>query len=245
MNYVTHIIWRSLAVATVLSSGPAVAASSSPIEFNLVWNKVAGASHYQLEERDTAGSWKPVSANPIVGTSFRLSRTEGIYTYRVGGCVQEPFVKIHCGTAVANYSANLNVDVRAELPAIVAQFEFDARGRLTKVIDNERREVEYTIDNAGNRTAVIDSTVSPVITSFNATNVNMAGGHSKITWKATNATVCTLAVAGDTDGYENLPVNSNITISLNESTAISIKCFAGAKFASRALFVRVAGGELY
>ncbi|WP_462165001.1 SpvB/TcaC N-terminal domain-containing protein [Pseudoalteromonas xiamenensis] len=99
-------------IISLFTSFVSIASSNSPVEFSLAWSKVEGATHYQLEERDAAGVWKSVSANPLVSTSYELSKSAGIYAFRVGGCVQEPNVKIHCGEDVAQYSNSLIVDTK-------------------------------------------------------------------------------------------------------------------------------------
>lgn len=119
IKYLVHLFRGTAAVAVTLLSSTSIAASNNPVEFNLAWNPVAGATHYQLEERDASGKWKSVSANPLVATSFKLSKSEGMYTYRVGGCVQEPNVKIHCGEGVAYYSNSLSVDTKKLVKRVV------------------------------------------------------------------------------------------------------------------------------
>lgn len=97
----------SAVILTATTSLPGLAA-----DFTLIWEPVTGASHYQVQEK-LNGVWGTVVGAPATQTSttFTVSgRNSGTFTFRVGGCVEEPGVTIHCGEQVAVYSNELTVD---------------------------------------------------------------------------------------------------------------------------------------
>ncbi|WP_102796425.1 hypothetical protein [Bowmanella denitrificans] len=81
-------------------------------DFTLVWEPVTGASHYKVQEK-VNGTWQDASSSAPYQTALSFAvkgRNTGKFTFRVGGCVQEPGVAVHCGEQVAVYSNELTVD---------------------------------------------------------------------------------------------------------------------------------------
>lgn len=126
----------------------------------------------------------------------------------------------------------------------VTQFEFDSRGRLVKVSDHTNTEVSYQLDDVGNRTSVADNTVTPSITSFSAPDVSSSGRYTTVSWTSTGTSHCTLAVFGDTSGYEHLEPSHSVSVRITENTGVSVRCYAGEQYASRGRIVKVTGGVL-
>ncbi|WP_146027196.1 hypothetical protein [Bowmanella denitrificans] len=77
-------------------------------DFTLVWDAVTGASHYRVEEKIN-GSWQVLTPQTALSITFS-NRATGKYRFRVGGCVQEPGANLHCGSSVAIYSNEVEVD---------------------------------------------------------------------------------------------------------------------------------------
>jgi hypothetical protein len=70
----------------------------------LQWDEDLKATHYQVQE-EINGTWENVPETPASGNTYEVpARVEGTYKFRVGGCVEEPNVKVHCGGAVAVWS---------------------------------------------------------------------------------------------------------------------------------------------
>lgn len=124
----------------------------------------------------------------------------------------------------------------------VTQFNYDARGRLVKVGDDNGKEIIYALDEAGNRTAVIDGAVTPDVTSFNAPTSVAKGALATVSWASVNTTHCTLAIFGDTSGYEYLPRSGSQSVRIYQPTGVSVKCYAGEQFDSAGKIIGISGG---
>lgn len=124
----------------------------------------------------------------------------------------------------------------------VTQFNYDARGRLVKVVNDSGKEIIYTLDEAGNRTAVGDGAVTPDITSFITPRSVMNGSTATVSWTSVNTTHCTLAIFGDTSGYEYLPSNGSQSFYVDQPTGVSVKCYAGEQFDSAGRIIGISGG---
>lgn len=126
----------------------------------------------------------------------------------------------------------------------VTQFKYDARGRLIQAADDAGREVNYTYDDAGNRVSVFDETAAqilePVIHSFNApSTVKSPGSYATISWGATDAVYCALALFDDYSTYPNLPTSGAQSIQIHSNTAVTLTCFNGPKSDSQGKLIRI------
>ena len=206
-----------------------VPSSDNDGTYTVSWSSVPYATQYQLSGENSGTLYS--------GSALSRSRTNsnGTYSYQVRACN---------ATGCSAVSASQSVTVTIPSGNDVTQFEFDARGRLIKVTDNSNIEVVYMLDDAGNRTSVADTTVTPLITSFIAPDVEKSGDFSTISWTATNASHCTLSIFGDISGYEYLEPISSQSIQITENTGVSLKCYAGEQYASAGKIIKIGTGSL-
>jgi YD repeat-containing protein len=127
-------------------------------------------------------------------------------------------------------------------PESVTQYEYDARGRLVKVQDNQSKSSTYVLDHAGNRLSVSDQTtpaLAPTITSLVAPRTVSPGGTATISWTSRDSLFCALAIFGDYTTYPNLPANGSVSLQLYESTGITLSCYYGSLSAVAGKNIRV------
>ncbi|WP_462163193.1 SpvB/TcaC N-terminal domain-containing protein [Pseudoalteromonas xiamenensis] len=99
-------------ITALLSSSYALSSESDTINFNLQWNNVQGATHYNLEYKPENGAWSSVAAPQVANTYAVHNLAHGIYSYRVSGCIEEVGVKIYCGQDIGEFSNELLVNTR-------------------------------------------------------------------------------------------------------------------------------------
>ena len=144
----------------------------------------------------------------------------------------------------------------------VSKYTYDARGRLVKVTDGSENQVNYTLDDAGNRLNVSGSSTPvtpdpvapvpvipapvtlPIITTFNSpSSVNRAGAWITISWTSTNTSHCALAEFGDYSSYPSLSTSGTQSIRIYEDTAITLTCYKGSNSDSKAQLIRADLGD--
>ena len=121
--------WLALALmmtSTAVHARVATASAAASLhEVTMGWQGVAGVSHYDLQIRaaDTqTAPWQTVAVTQ--DTQYLVSGlAEGDYQLRVGSCVEEPGVTIHCGEHISDYSApySLTLPFASALPAPVVE----------------------------------------------------------------------------------------------------------------------------
>ena len=139
----------------------------------------------------------------------------------------------------------------------VSKYTYDARGRLIKVTDGSENQVNYTLDDAGNRLNVSGGSTPtppdpvtpapvllPIITTFNSpSSVNRSGAWITISWTSTNTTHCALAEFGDYSSYPSLSTSGTQSIRIYEDTAITLTCYKGSNSDSKAQLIRADLGD--
>jgi len=126
----------------------------------------------------------------------------------------------------------------------VTTYEYDSRGRLTQAKDDQNKEVNYTYDDAGNRTKVGDGVVVPVaeptITSFSApTRVTTSGATVLISWASTDTTHCALVLSANAGNYPNVAPTGAQSVRIYQTTTATITCYQGAKSATSSRTIRL------
>ncbi len=81
----------------------ATSSLTGPHNITLTWDTVPSATHYQVQKQ-VNGIWEEVSV-PATNLQAVTGLEDGEHTFRVSGCVEEVGVTIHCGDAIAEYSA--------------------------------------------------------------------------------------------------------------------------------------------
>lgn len=127
-------------------------------------------------------------------------------------------------------------------------YEYDARGRLIKVLDDAGKSSTYVLDSANNRVSVSDQTASalaPSITSFSApSSVDNVGDSATISWTSKDTTYCAIKIFGDYSTYPSLPTNGSVNVSIYENTGITLTCYYSSLSASKGKIIRVLNGVL-
>ncbi|MDF2176839.1 RHS repeat protein [Aliiglaciecola sp. CAU 1673] len=133
-------------------------------EVSLVWDSVEGATTYKLVRAD--GS---IAQNNSFDTAFFIDNGQSYvdssiedgktYTYKVIGCVYNPTDLTTLCETVAEFSNSLEVLGGADT-AVTLTYQYDALGRLIKVIDPYNGDRDYEYDAAGNRKSVVATGVN-------------------------------------------------------------------------------------
>ena len=102
--------------------------------------------------------------------------------------------------------------------------------------------VEFLQVTPANRIAMIESAVTPDVTSFNAPTSVVKGALATVSWTSVNTTHCTLAIFGDTSGYQYLPISGSQSVRIYQPTGVSVKCYAGEQYDSAGKIIGISGG---
>ena len=79
------------------------------------WDAVTGASHYLVQVKKEGGWGNFNNSQPQSATQVDLSGlTDGNYYFRVGGCVEQLNVTIHCGESIAAFGESGLIRIGAE-----------------------------------------------------------------------------------------------------------------------------------
>ena len=119
--------------------------SSSPLSdgnIEVSWDASTGSvTYYYLEYQKNGGNYD--FAYEGASRIFTMTNLPiASYTFRVKACKQ-----------VSDYFSCSGWRYSSAIPQTIGiyQYQYDALGRLTKVIDTENREIEYDYDEADNR----------------------------------------------------------------------------------------------
>jgi YD repeat-containing protein len=114
--------------------------------YKLTWNRLlswAPAYRYELQENPNDNGWQPLAATVDPVTEHPVSgQTRGVYDYQLRAC--NPAPDNDCGA----WSSSLEVDL---FEVVNLGYQYDALGRLVRVIKNEETRTGYCYDAAGNR----------------------------------------------------------------------------------------------
>lgn len=108
------------------------------------------------------------------------------------------------------------------------EFEYDARGRLVTISNSDGEAATYTLDDAGNRIAMVNGGGEPKITSFMAPDTAMysdasLGNHVVFSWTSVNTSGCEL-YGSAINGTHNQAPSGQTTLLITQGGTFQLKC---------------------